>query len=723
MGVGRRMKKQGPPPALDEFKVTKKRKSDIGSEPRGKKRKASGEVKPPTTSKPTNGVNSSGLREESTGMFKNAKITYQEQIRQAAAKPGARKRIVSLDYVPDDDRAEIIGSGTESPEEGYMSGALMDDIELDELPANGVPITEKARENPLENESSVKELPEDLSELSDSDADSDPSVYDSDDQQPKGMFSEDEDDSDAEEKLTAANIEGLSRKLAEQQDAEAANAQAELKDAALQTNIAGDGDLLSDSDPTKAPHLAPDLQLLRARLTETIRILSTPALLSSSPHSRSTLLSRLTSDICAYYGYTPFLATKLLKLFPPAEAFAFFEANETPRPLVIRTNTLRTSRRDLATALINRGVVLEPVGKWSKTGLQIFESAVPLGATPEYLAGKYILQAASSFLPVMALAPQEHERILDMAAAPGGKTTYISALMKNTGCIFANDANKSRSKALIGNIHRLGARNTIVCSHDARHFPKVIGGFDRVLLDAPCSGTGVIAKDPSVKTNKTETDFLRLPHLQKQLLLAAIDSVEHKGGYVVYSTCSVTVEENESVVQYALSRRPNVKLVDTGLSFGVEGFRAYEGKMFDEDMKLTRRYYPHKYNLDGFFVSKFRKTGPSPAGRGDALSSIANGNPKDVHGDGDDVDATPTQEEEEEATPFGPFDSSEDERWMQRARRTRLKKKGINPKAGRSRQQSQEVNVVTENGTVNGDAKHGPVNGERGTTNDAVDPE
>merc|ERR1711939_977203 len=304
-------------------------------------------------------------------------------------------------------------------------------------------------------------------------------------------------------------------------------------------------------------------------------------------------------------------AEKLFNLFPPKEAFAFFEANETHRPVVIRTNTLRTHRRDLAQALINRGVVLEPVGKWSKIGLQIFESAVPLGATPEYLAGHYILQAASSFLPVMALAPQEHERVLDMAAAPGGKTTHIAALMKNTGCIFANDSNKSRAKGLIGNIHRLGAKNTIVCNYDAREFPKVIGGFDRVLLDAPCSGTGVIAKDPSVKTNKTEKDFLMLPHLQKQLLLAAIDSVDHAsktGGYIVYSTCSVTVEENEQVVRYALSKRPNVKLVETNLAFGKEGFTAYMGKTFDRSMKMTRRYYPHAYNVDGFFVSKFKKT-------------------------------------------------------------------------------------------------------------------
>ena len=124
------------------------------------------------------------------------------------------------------------------------------------------------------------------------------------------------------------------------------------------------------------------------------------------------------------------------------------------------------------------------------------------GATPEYLAGHYMLQAASSFLPVISLSPQPNERVLDMASAPGGKTSHMAALMQNTGVIFANDANKARTKSLTANIHRLGCRNVVVCSYDGREFPKVLGGFDRVLLDAPCSGTGVISKDPSVKINK-----------------------------------------------------------------------------------------------------------------------------------------------------------------------------------------------------------------------------
>ena len=356
--------------------------------------------------------------------------------------------------------------------------------------------------------------------------------------------------------------------------------------------------------------------------------------------------------------------------------------------MVIRTNTLRTHRRDLAHALINRGVTLEPVEKWSKVGLQIFESQVPLGATPEYLAGHYILQAASSFLPVMALAPQEHERVLDMASAPGGKSTHIAALMRNTGCIFANDANKDRAKGLIGNIHRLGVKNTIVCNYSALEFPKVMGGFDRVLLDAPCSGTGVIAKDPSVKTNKTEQDFMRLPHLQKQLLLAAIDSVDHAsktGGYIVYSTCSVTVEENEQVVQYALNKRPNIRLVSTGLIFGKEGFVKYESKRFHPSMKETRRYYPHAYNVDGFFVAKFKKTGPTPGNavlaQGSAEDksqvnglSAKNGN-KDVE----------VEVEENGEDDFGGFDEDEDEEYIQRSLKKQVRRKGLDPKATKSK--------------------------------------
>ncbi|KAI0205626.1 NOL1/NOP2/sun family-domain-containing protein [Astrocystis sublimbata] len=527
---------------------------------------------------------------------------------------------------------------------------------------------------------------EDMSDLDDEEGlpddflGSDDSVYDSGgEEERKAMFSEDDDDSDgdAEERLTAANIVGLSRKLDQEKAEEEAAAEAELQET-LQTNF--DPLVLDGDEETQNKNLlAPDLQLLRQRLSDTVRVLEDFATLAEPGTSRSDYTKRLLEDIMVYYGYSEFLAEKLLNLFPPREALAFFDANETPRPIVIRTNTLRTSRRELASALINRGCVVEPVGSWSKVGLQIFEASVPLGATPEYLSGHYILQAASSFLPCMALAPQKGERILDMSAAPGGKTTFCAQLMANTGCIFANDPSKTRSRGLIGNVHRLGVRNVIVCNYDARDFPKVMGGFDRVLLDAPCTGTGVIAKDPSIKTNKTEKDFITIPHTQKQLLLGAIDSVNHAGtgGYVVYSTCSVSVEENEQVVQYALKKRPNVRLVSTELPFGKEGFTAYQGKNFDKSLSLTRRFYPHTLNLDGFYVAKFHKIGPTPA---NLVSDRSESKPRQD----DVIDKTPIVDEDAKAAEgdeFGGFDDEQDAEYIERAKRNAMRKRGLDPKA------------------------------------------
>lgn len=644
------MQKQGPPEPLDEahYNMLKRKAGMSVTEARSdtKKRRTS------DSSAPSNGKAKNNSGRKNTTKVKHGRAVQSEKSK-PIAKPKSALKKVKPEAVPLPDSDEEMDDDSDAAD-------LMD--EFDDLDGAGA--------------------------LRDDFLDSGSEVYDSDPDHPKAMFSEDEDDSDAEERLTAANIAGLTRKLDDQMAEEAAEAQAELEDAAMRTNISGDRPKIlededEDEDEIKSKALlAPDLQLLRTRINDTVRVLDDFSNLSEEGRSRAEYTAQLLKDICAYYGYSEYLAEKLFNLFPPKEAFAFFEANESPRPVVIRTNTLRTHRRDLAQALINRGVTLEPVGKWSKVGLQVFESAVPLGATPEYLAGHYILQAASSFLPVMALAPQEEERILDMAAAPGGKTTYIAALMKNTGCIFANDSNKSRAKGLIGNIHRLGAKNTIVCNYDAREFPKVIGGFDRVLLDAPCSGTGVIAKDPSVKTNKTELDFLKLPHLQKQLLLAAIDSVDHTsktGGYIVYSTCSVTVEENEGVVQYALSKRPNVRLVETGLTFGKEGFTAYMGKTFDAKMKMTRRYYPHAYNVDGFFVAKFKKAGPSPGQgiKGTSSSSTISRKAADEL----DVDKRPVPETEDDEDDFGGFDEDEDSAYIERGKRSMMRRKGIDPKA------------------------------------------
>ena len=638
------MQKQGMPDSLDGPSTTqKKRKSSASTNGAVKKQKSAGEAK----GGPKGAANSAG-RKSTKGDFK----TQQKPAKAAPAK--AKKAPMPLDDEDDDDSSDA----------GVQAGNLDDFMDGDDSDAD---------------------------DFANAASDDDEDIMHSDEDVGKGMWSDD--DSDAEEVLNAANIAGLSQKLDQEREDEERENVAEITKDAMQTNIADLEDSEDEDGQPKQGLLPPDMQLLRTRITETVRVLTNFKELHDPARSRTHYTDSLLKDICAYYGYTPFLAEKLFSLFPPQEALAFFDANETPRPVVLRTNTLRTSRRDLAHSLINRGVTLEPVGKWSKVGLQVFESQVPLGATPEYLAGHYILQAASSFLPVMALAPQENERVLDMASAPGGKATYLAAVMRNTGVVFANDASKERSKGLIGNIHRLGVKNTIVCNYSALEFPKVMGGFDRVLLDAPCSGTGVIAKDASVKTNKTEADFLRLPHLQKQLLLAAIDSVDHAsktGGYIVYSTCSVTVEENESVVQYVLNRRPNVKLVETGLVFGKEGFVKYGSKRFHPSLKMTRRYYPHAYNVDGFYVAKLKKTGPTPENAVRAQGSKEAKDHSRTNDDDDDFVAPgeiieEVDEEDMEEDTFGGFDDEEDAEIIERNLHKQMRRKGLDPKATKSK--------------------------------------
>ncbi|KAH9645911.1 hypothetical protein HF086_010110 [Spodoptera exigua] len=421
--------------------------------------------------------------------------------------------------------------------------------------------------------------------------------YDSDSSGAEKDSDDDDDDEDDMLPIEKANIKLKKKQKIDKQ----------LADEEMQLNIAKQ-DVFAFPSEEELQNPA-SLQDVHQRIKDVVTVLGDFNRLKEDGRSRCEYTDLLLKDLCTYYSYNEFLMEVLMQIFPVQELVEFLEASETARPVTIRTNSLKTRRRDLAQALINRGVNLDPVGKWSKVGLVVYSSTVPIGATPEYLAGHYILQGASSFLPVMALAPQENERILDMCAAPGGKASHIAAIMKNTGTLFANDANKERTKAIVGNFHRLGVVNAVICNHDGREFPDVMKGFDRVLLDAPCTGTGVIAKDPSVKTTKDQKDIQRCFNIQRQLLLAAIDCCSAKsstGGYIVYSTCSILPEENEWVVNYALKRR-NVKLVPTGLDFGTEGFVKYRHHRFHPSLKLTRRFYPHTHNMDGFFVAKLKK--------------------------------------------------------------------------------------------------------------------
>ena len=303
----------------------------------------------------------------------------------------------------------------------------------------------------------------------------------------------DEDDSDSDTELP---IEKANKKLKAKKDEDDKLAEDEL-----QLNIA-DKEIL-DLDEAMDVDKAISLQEIQQRIKDVAAVLMDFSANRDPTRSRTEYIEVLRKDLCTYYSYNEFLMELFMNVFAVNELLEFLEASEVQRPLTIRTNSLKTRRRDLAQALINRGVNIDPIGKWSKVGLVVYSSQVPLGATPEYLAGEYLLldliiqltnmnnfaghymiQGASSMLPVMSLAPQENERILDMCSAPGGKSSHIAAVMKNTGVLFANDINRDRIPAVIGNFHRLGVVNSVVSCMNGIEYKKFMSGFDRVLLDA-----------------------------------------------------------------------------------------------------------------------------------------------------------------------------------------------------------------------------------------------
>lgn len=301
-------------------------------------------------------------------------------------------------------------------------------------------------------------------------------------------------------------------------------------------------------------------------------------------------------------SYNEYLREKIQLMFNKDEAQKFMEESEKPRPTVIRTNTLKIKRKDLMKLLVAKGMDLDPI-EFCTASLVIYKSPVPVGATPEYLTGLYTIQGASSLLPVLNLDVNPEDKVLDMCAAPGGKTTHLAALMNNTGVIFAYDIEKKRLKALQSNVSRLGINNCIAVCKDARKIQNEY--FDKILLDAPCSGTGIISKDASVKVNRSHIDVKKTVKLQKDLILKAFKMLS-VGGILVYSTCSILVDENEVVVDSLLKKKIGAKLLPC-TEVGKNGFTKYRGNHFHPTMKFSRRVYPHVHNMDGFFVAKITK--------------------------------------------------------------------------------------------------------------------
>lgn len=284
---------------------------------------------------------------------------------------------------------------------------------------------------------------------------------------------------------------------------------------------------------------------------------------------------------------------------------AFLAACQRPLRRSIRVNTLKITVDDFLRLVSPYGWQLTPV-PWCAEGFWIErddEDALPLGSTAEHLSGLFYIQEASSMLPVAALFADgvEPVRVMDVAAAPGSKTTQIAAKMGNRGMLLANEFSASRVKVLHANISRCGISNTALTHFDGRVFGAALPEcFDAILLDAPCSGEGVVRKDPDALKNWSLASNQAIAETQRELIDSAFHALR-PGGTLVYSTCTLNREENESVIAWLLARYPQeVEVLPLGELFA------------SADQALTPEgflhVFPQIYDCEGFFVARLRKT-------------------------------------------------------------------------------------------------------------------
>lgn len=286
-----------------------------------------------------------------------------------------------------------------------------------------------------------------------------------------------------------------------------------------------------------------------------------------------------------------------------AEYERLLEATMRPLPVTARINTLKTDREELLSRLKGGKVAYRPFS-WYPFGLRL-EVEKP-GNLIENLMGHIHVQEEISMVSPVVLDPRPEERVVDLCAAPGSKTTQMASMMENRGLLVANDPANSRIASLRSNCERAGAINVVVTRHDGRRFPST--KFDRVLVDAPCTGQGMARKDITVLDRWSLKRSLGLQRLQRSLLRRGTELVK-PGGTVVYSTCTFAPEENEAVVSWVADRAPQISLEEVsvpGLQ-GSPGLAEWGGSDFGDEMEKCARYYPHQNDTGGFFVAKLIK--------------------------------------------------------------------------------------------------------------------
>ncbi|MHA2135603.1 MAG: RsmB/NOP family class I SAM-dependent RNA methyltransferase [Candidatus Thorarchaeota archaeon] len=316
---------------------------------------------------------------------------------------------------------------------------------------------------------------------------------------------------------------------------------------------------------------------------------------------------RRAKELAKEFGYLPYMTERYLALWGEEETLSFLEACEVAPRKAIRINSLKAPIDSTARRLKRKGIGLESV-PWLEEGFYADFGDRSAGSLFEHLLGYYYVQGVPSMTVVKALDPKPGEVVMDLASAPGGKTTHISQLMENTGVIFSIELDRQRITSLVSNIQRCDVTNAIVLRGDIKKLDSLEITPDRILLDAPCSGEGLIPLDPSRKKSKTMADIRYCATTQDELLDSAIAALA-PGGVLVYSTCSIAPEENEYVVDSILSRHPEMKLVPMGLEFGVSGYTEPYGVSLDDSLSLSRRFLPHVHGLEGFFICRMKKEG------------------------------------------------------------------------------------------------------------------
>lgn len=294
----------------------------------------------------------------------------------------------------------------------------------------------------------------------------------------------------------------------------------------------------------------------------------------------------------------------LYELHSPLVADKILAGMAGKRNTTLRVNTLKYNIQDLMRYFREINIKFERVNFYNDALIIKNANEKEIQKLEIYEKGYIYLQSLSSMVPPIVLGANENENILDMASAPGSKTTQISAMMKNTGHIVANELDKIRCERLKFNVENQGATNTkIINGYGEKLGDKYPENFDRVLLDTPCSGEGrFIAEIPGTYRNWSVRSVKELSKIQKKLIKSGYNALK-PGGIMVYSTCTLNLEENENILRWALENL-NLKMMDINLD--IKG--AIPGDSLDTKLGIEKaiKILPTK-EMEGFFVAKLRK--------------------------------------------------------------------------------------------------------------------